>query len=347
MISILKLVDFTCFGEAEFQFCKGINVFIGANSTGKTHILKLLGASLKAGEEFTNGALPSRERAQIELSERLVGYFRPEKLGRLVRRKQGRTRSEVEIGFPHLKPLRFNFANNAQYVKIEDFHGLPQIPSLYLPPKEMLTLYEGFIGLYEGREVAFDEVYYQLAKSLNPPPLRGPRANKISNLIKRLEEEFKGKVVKEGNRFYLQDANGKLEANLVAEGMRKIASIAYLIINGKLSENTVLFWDEPESNLNPQLIKLVAELLRQLAASGVQIFIATHDFLLTHYLSLYHEHAEKPEAELRFFSLEKDEEMGIIIDTGEFLSEIQSNLILDEFAEYYDAEQRFFTTAND
>lgn len=343
MLKSIVLTDFTCFGQAKFEFCAGINVFIGANATGKTHILKLLGASLKAGEGFSIGALPNKERAQIEISERLVGYFRPEKLGRLVRRKQGRTRSEIQINFLNDKPLRFNFANNAQYIKIDDFNGLPNIPSLYLPPKEMLTLYEGFIGLYENREVAFDEVYYQLAKSLNSPPLRGARMSEISNLIKKLEDIFSGKVIKEGNRFYLQDASGKLEAHLVAEGMRKIASLAYLIINGKLSENTVLFWDEPESNLNPRLIKTVAELLRQLAAGGVQIFIATHDFLLTHYLSLYSEVGQEPIADLRIFSLERDEESGTIIESGKLLGEIQSNLILDEFASYFDAEQNYFS----
>src|SRR5690349_19044995 len=38
----LEIRDFTCFHEAHFEFGSGINVFVGENGTGKTHVLKLL-----------------------------------------------------------------------------------------------------------------------------------------------------------------------------------------------------------------------------------------------------------------------------------------------------------------
>ncbi|TAK33208.1 MAG: ATP-binding protein, partial [Saprospiraceae bacterium] len=214
----------------------------------------------------------------------------------------------------------------------------------YLPPREMLSLYEGFQALYEKREVAFDETYYLLAKALGAPVLRGARHDEIKALIAPLEKATNSKVVKENERFYLKDASGKgiIEAHLVAEGFRKIGSLMHLITNGELSKNSILFWDEPESNLNPRLIKLVATLLRQLAASGVQIFIATHDFLLTHYLSLFQEYEEDPNVELCFFSLTNDDKRGTLVEAGETLAEINHNSILDEFAEYHDTEQRYF-----
>ncbi|MBV6442325.1 MAG: ATP-binding protein [Haliscomenobacteraceae bacterium CHB4] len=345
MVKGLKLTDFTCFGDVSLDFCSGINVFIGANATGKTHLLKLVAACLKAGEELTNGALMSRERAEAILSSKLLGYFRPERMGRLVRRKQGRTRSEVKIKIQGSTALQFNFATNSQNVKIENFQGLPKLASLYLPPREMLSLYEGFISLYEGREVAFDETYYQLAKALNSPLLRGARLSEIKDLVEPIEVETGVRIVRESERFYLKEAGDKLEMHLVAEGMRKIATIIYLLTNGKLSKNTVLFWDEPEANLNPRLVRVVAKLLRQLADSKIQIFIATHDFLLTHYLSLFQEYAETPKPELRFFSLQKDEEQGIVIEQGETLAALQNNLILDEFAMYHDLEQAYFNQA--
>ena len=36
----LRLKDFTVFAEADFEFSPGLNVFIGANGTGKSHVLK-------------------------------------------------------------------------------------------------------------------------------------------------------------------------------------------------------------------------------------------------------------------------------------------------------------------
>jgi recombinational DNA repair ATPase RecF len=41
MLESLNLKNFTAFGEADFQFSPGLNVIVGENGTGKTHILKL------------------------------------------------------------------------------------------------------------------------------------------------------------------------------------------------------------------------------------------------------------------------------------------------------------------
>ncbi len=38
----LKLKNYTVFNESVMNFSKGINILIGENGTGKTHILKLL-----------------------------------------------------------------------------------------------------------------------------------------------------------------------------------------------------------------------------------------------------------------------------------------------------------------
>ena len=38
----LRLQNFTAFGDVAFEFVPGINVFIGTNGTGKTHLLKVL-----------------------------------------------------------------------------------------------------------------------------------------------------------------------------------------------------------------------------------------------------------------------------------------------------------------
>lgn len=129
-----------------------------------------------------------------------------------------------------------------------------------------------------------------------------------------------------------------MEAHLVAEGLRKLASILYLILNGEINENTILFWDEPESNLNPALIRIVADFIRELEKCGLQIFIATHDYLLTHILSLYSEYKEKTNIKIRFFGLHKEENT-ISVEEGETLARIQNNPILEEYAAFYELEQ--------
>ena len=42
MFKKLELENFTVFEKASFEWVDGINVFVGENGTGKTHLLKLL-----------------------------------------------------------------------------------------------------------------------------------------------------------------------------------------------------------------------------------------------------------------------------------------------------------------
>ena len=42
LIRNIELENFTVFDKVKIDFCKGINVLIGDNGMGKTHVLKLL-----------------------------------------------------------------------------------------------------------------------------------------------------------------------------------------------------------------------------------------------------------------------------------------------------------------
>jgi hypothetical protein len=309
---------------------------------GKTHLLKLMASILKAGKE-NNGH--GKEKLEAILGEKLVGYFKPEQLGRLVSRAQGRKRAEIELIADNAN-IAFNFATNAKSVKIDNFSSFSETNSLYLPPREIISVFEGFISLYQNREIAFDETYYQLALALDLPILKGRRFEEVQNLIQPLEEITKSKVVKENGRFYFQNAQGKMEMPLVAEGYRKLATLMYLMANGEIAQNSVLFWDEPEANMNPKLTKIVAELLCMLAKKGVQIFLASHDYLLTNLLSLQSEYAAQSIEILpiRFFGLyEKDNVL--VFDEGTTLSDLTENPIVKEFTALYDLEQQFFNKA--
>ena len=50
-IQALTVQNFTCFEDVSFEFSTGINVFIGENGTGKTHILKLLYALINSHQD--------------------------------------------------------------------------------------------------------------------------------------------------------------------------------------------------------------------------------------------------------------------------------------------------------
>ena len=201
-------------------------------------------------------------------------------------------------------------------------------------------MYRGFVAAYEGRELDFDETYYDLCKALSAARLRGARAEAVEAMLAPLEQILGGKVILEGDRFLVRQEGGDTGAHLLAEGLRKIASIAYLVANGSLTADSVLFWDEPEAGLNPALIVKVVEFLRTLAASGVQVFLASHDFLLVHRLSQTVEYPIEPAVPVRFFSLYRPKPGAPVeIERGDTLVDIEHNALLDELARYYDSEQ--------
>ncbi|UVR12430.1 AAA family ATPase [Parabacteroides distasonis] len=172
------------------------------------------------------------------------------------------------------------------------------------------------------------------------PILRESEDNPLKPAIELLEQELQFKVLQMNGRFYIQTEKGNMEAHLVAEGLRKLASILYLILNGEINADTILFWDEPEANLNPALVKVVAKFIRVLQKCGLQIFVATHDYLLTHTLSLYSEYKEHTNITVKFFGLKK-EDKGIMVEESDTLAGIQNNPILEEYAAFYDLEQQF------
>lgn len=118
----------------------------------------------------------------------------------------------------------------------------------------------------------------------------------------------------------------------MAEGIRKIALLWQLIKNGTLEQGSILFWDEPEANINPKYIPLLAELLLMLQRDGVQVFISTHDYFLSKYIGV----KSSSEDKVRYYSLYKDEGENIVkCEMADEFSLLEHNDILDTFRQLY------------
>ncbi len=144
--------------------------------------------------------------------------------------------------------------------------------------------------------------------------------------------------------------DGSIEAHLISEGWRKLAVLAQLIINGTLTRNGFLFWDEPEANLNPKMVVQISETLLRLANQGIQVFVVSHDYLLTTRLSLASEYPDAipqdQHCQVKFFGLERLESdiKGVSVSCGTKLADLQDNPILAECAALYDYEGGLFST---
>lgn len=311
MISGLELTNFTRFSKEKLNFSGGLNVFVGASGTGKSHILKLLYANHQAIRRAEGEPeAPTTGHLESKVAQRLVGVFKPDALGRLSRRCHGHSCTQVTMhirGKSHLhwdQVLFYGFSTRTQSAV-----SAARIPrtwlenrSIYLPTREMLSIYPNFTATSDRTGIPFEETWRDVAQALGAPLRKGPHRGGVKALMQPLEQALGGKIVLEQGRFYIRTKNGKVEAHLMSEGMRKLGMLAQLIANGSLAKGSVLFWDEPEAHLPPQLIELAAHTIMRLEQEGIQIFIATHSLYLLQqlYLLAPQEHLKQ---RYRYFAL--------------------------------------------
>ncbi len=336
MLKTLRIENFTVFSKAELQFSPGLNVIIGENGTGKSHLLKLGYTILKTLESFGNKT-PAREIAEREFAKNLIDIFRPESLGRLASRVQGSAVSSISSTWGKEGSIEFSFSTRK--TEKVDIRPNPQYEmlsssALFIPPKEILSVFEGFQGALLNRELAFDGTYLALAIALNQVPLRGKRSINTAKLIALLEEVLNASVVKKSNRFYFisKSSSGQLEAPLVAEGHRKLGMLAYLIVNGALRNKSSLFWDEPEANLNPRLVAKLAQILVELS-KVMQITIATHSLFLLRELEILQK--QNKFSEVHYFGLHFRDN-GVEVMCGKSSNDIGNIAALDANLEQSD-----------
>lgn len=351
-IKTLGFKELTVFQDVHFEFSPGLNVLIGANSTGKSHVLKAIYSIEKAvddtGIKFGNADCELLvNQGGRAILDKLHTVFKPAEahLKGLIRKSASVTQCEIKltaerhtVGVTLAHPATETAPITANTALKLD-RG--RCPVTFIPSRDALALFEGFIAAYQNRELSLDETYYDLCVALSAKPLRDNGANWRRELVGRLEQELNGDVQLREGRFYV----GEFEAHLVAEGLRKVAMIVQLARNGGLTADSAICWDEPESGLNPRLVKVIADLLLALAASGLQLFIATHDALLTQELSLASEYQTDlgRAAATRFFCLSrKSPSAAVCVQSGSTLAELDDNPILQEFAAHYDREQRLF-----
>ncbi|MEX1366946.1 MAG: AAA family ATPase [Nannocystaceae bacterium] len=338
----LRLQEFGAFEDVTFEFCPGLNVIIGENATGKSHAMKAAYSILRSLQRA--GPKDDAEIVALRLRDKLSGVFRPQdgEIGRLVRRAPG-SKTTASLRLEATKASVEASINRRSSLELSLFRGGFSESAIFLPSREVLALFEGFIAAYDARELSFDETYYDTCKALSATLLRGVRAERARKLLEPLREALGGTVSSSNGRFYVKQGRANMEAHLVSEGLRKIASVYHLINNGSLAKNSVLFWDEPEANLNPRLVDRVARFLLSLIASGMQVIVASHDYLLTHRLSLQVEYQRLPKgSKVRFFALSRrtGPSSAVELEHGDTLADLEHNAILEEFARFYDDEEQ-------
>ena len=345
-IQKISLKNITVFDTLDMQFSDGINVFIGPNGVGKTHLLKILYSACCAADP------------KVSFSNKIVSCFAPDehRISRLVRRKQGNNDASIDITSKNekigkllsnsktfnSKTLSASFSNktskwDSEVAGEEGWEKQREgLSSVFIPAKEILSHSYNLNAAVAMNNVFFDDTYLDVINAAKIKVSSGKDAAIKKTLLSQIEAIIEGKVFfdKERDEFYLKHGNTKIEFNLVAEGIRKIALLWQLVKNGVLVSGSVLFWDEPEANINPIHIPIIAEILLNLQQNGVQIFISTHDYFLNKYLEVKRQTSDK----VMFHSFFYDEDHTVAVESSPHFKELTHNSILDTFISLYQDE---------
>ena len=259
----------------KMNFTDGINVLIGENGVGKTTVLKMIYTAAQASIQSTDVGNPTN----------LLHFFSNNITS------SDNLKNETPCGnycFYRISNGEYSFeyslSHNA-FSNLENWVGL-DIQSVFIPSTEMLSHSKGFLALNQKYNMPFDRTQVDIIVNASLPETRNvPKA--MAGILDKIGKVINGTVIQENDTFYVVKNNGrKIDFSLEAEGLRKLGLLWKLIRNGLLEEGTVLLWDEPEANLNPELYPLVADILLELQKNGVQIFAATHSYNFAKYLEI-------------------------------------------------------------
>lgn len=300
MIKSVTIKNFMIHSDVDIKDIPKINLIIGKNDTGKTSLLKLLYATVKALEihslkiNSTAGSVFKKE-----LASKISDTFMPRKngLGDLVQKGKN-NKLDVNLMLDNGKykqSIYYSFGDRTEKIIsscIEDINPIPKnsVNALFIPSKEVLTAFSDIQNIREMfYGVGFDDTYLDLIKSLNLPTTKGRVASELSKVNEKLVDLFEGTIEQTGNYeqpFIFKKEGQQFALQQTAEGIKKIGILTTLITNRQLGKGTVLFMDEPETALHPDAIRKLVEMLVAISKAGVQIFIASHSYFVIKQLAI-------------------------------------------------------------
>lgn len=210
MIANLEFESFTAFDKLNLSLSPRINVIIGSNGTGKTHLLKAIyGLGL-----ITDGEFP--DRSETGFADTASGKFlrifstEHERVGMLAS-KGSQEPAKLRLVNADDSSVSVAFNVRSQYLEIASLNEAPETgcKPVYIPTKEVLSLVRGILDPEHDREtieMIFDDSYLNLAQLLVQPGSEEKKSDfredpRLSNVVRKLVDLV-------GGRYCLQDDGG-------------------------------------------------------------------------------------------------------------------------------------------
>lgn len=195
MIASIKIENFTVFGSLDIPLSPRINVIIGSNGTGKTHLLKAIYA-LAIASQPASAVEGSEKDIDTLLTNKLLRVFSPgeSKIGALrARGASGGARLCLKGSDDTQVTISFN--SRSKGVQLEKkARSAAQSRPVFIPTKEVLSLVRAMQDESHDRatvEMIFDDTYLDLAALLAHPSFEDEAASlaedpRLSNIVREL-----------------------------------------------------------------------------------------------------------------------------------------------------------------
>lgn len=172
MIERLELRNFTAFTGLALDLSPKINVIIGENGTGKTHLLKAAYGLCAGAPLFKNKPDTSEDELEATLTSKLLRLFMPldDKLGKM-HRQGAADQAYLSARFAQGQKIAVTFFNNSKALAVQDRANYEQYlaEAIFIPTKEVLSLVKGMTDKTHDQktvELIFDDGYVDLANAM-------------------------------------------------------------------------------------------------------------------------------------------------------------------------------------
>lgn len=340
-IQAIGLKNFTVFEDLRLEVSSGINIFIGENGTGKTHLLKAIYAACEISKGGSSRVELLKKCFKKKVSLELFRNTQRRELD--IYLKANCKNKEIivcESSFPVVIIVRNGkldednkFSEDKPESKEESYQIHLQedviFDATFIPCKDMLTHADGFLAMANKyRDFPFDKTLTDIVIKASQWKVKQPPKLALAILL-ILEEMMDGTVVFEKDEFYVRKNNGQMILfALEAEGLKKVGLLWQLLMTDNLNEDSILIWDEPEANLNPKFLPKIAECLLALSRQGVQIFLSTHNYIFAKYFDVLKNGEDKVLFHALYFDEPSD---GVKCETQPYFEYLKHNDIATAF----------------
>lgn len=154
----IEAENFTVFENIEVPFCSGLNVLVGENGMGKTHIMKLAYAACQASKH------------DVSFSQKTTMLFRPDQssIGRLVNRNKNRKNTAEITVESDMAKIGMTFSTKTRKwdadIKLEEKweKQMSDLSSVFIPAKEILSNAWNLDAAVKMGNVEFDDTYLDI-----------------------------------------------------------------------------------------------------------------------------------------------------------------------------------------